>query len=92
MTFKVPLVVAARLGNAELCWALMDSGVHADEPGVLQDSFMAHNCESESDDLEGIAWNPVMVALRAEAYVTTAILFAYGADVGFEAPVEDNVI
>lgn len=84
--FKIPLVVAARLGNAELCWALMDSGAHPDEHGVPKDSPIGHNSGSLSMELEDTAWNPVLVALHSKAYTTAAILLAYGADVDFQAP------
>lgn len=83
---KVPLVVAARLGNAELCWALLESGVHPDKHGVPKGSPMGFNSGSEANDLEDLAWNPVLVALHAKAYVTTAVLFSYGADVGYQVP------
>lgn len=83
---KIPLVVAARLGNAELCWALLESGVHPDKHGVSKGSPLRVNLGGVAFDLEEFAWNPVLVALHARAYVTTAVLFAYGADVGYQAP------
>ena len=85
-SLKIPLVIAACLGNAELCWALMDSGAHPDEHGVPKDSPIGHDSGSLSMELEDIAWNPVMVALHSKAYTTAAIILAYGANVDFQTP------
>jgi hypothetical protein len=85
-SLEIPLVVAARLGNAELCWALLASGAHPDKHGVPKNSSIGRNSGSEASDLEDLAWNPLMVALHAKAYVTSAVLLAYGADAGFQVP------
>ncbi|TEA18480.1 Ankyrin-1 [Colletotrichum sidae] len=85
-SLDVPLVVAARLGNARLCWALLDTGADPDKHGITADSPLGWNSGSVSSNLEDLAWNPVMVALQAKAYVTTAILLAYGANLTFELP------
>ncbi|TDZ16636.1 Ankyrin-1 [Colletotrichum orbiculare MAFF 240422] len=85
-SLDVPLVVAARLGNARLCWALLDTGANPDKHGITADSPLGWNSGSVSSNLEDLAWNPVMVALQAKAYVTTAILLAYGANLTFELP------
>ncbi|TDZ32861.1 Ankyrin-1 [Colletotrichum spinosum] len=85
-SLDVPLVVAARLGNARLCWALLDTGADPDKHGITADSPLGWNSGSVSSNLEDLAWNPVMVALQAKAYVTAAILLAYGANLNFELP------
>ncbi|POR35726.1 Uncharacterized protein TPAR_04084 [Tolypocladium paradoxum] len=85
-SLHVPLVVASRLGNAQLCWALLDTGTNPDKHGIAATSPLGRNDGSEANDLEDLAWNPVLVALWAKAYVTAAILLAYGADVGFRVP------
>lgn len=82
----VPLVVASRLGNAQLCWALLDAGANPNQHGIPTTSYLGDNSGSEATDLEDLAWNPVMVALWANAYVTAAILLAYGANAGFQVP------
>ncbi|KAK2593601.1 hypothetical protein QQS21_008689 [Conoideocrella luteorostrata] len=82
----VPLVVASRLGNAQLCWALLDTGVDPDKHGIVVDSPLGNNCGSVSSELESLAWNPLLIALKANAYVTAAIISAYGADVDFQTP------
>lgn len=83
---NVPLVVASRLGNAQLCWALLDAGANPDKHGISASSPLGKNDGSEATDLEDLAWNPLMVALWAKAYVTAAILLAHGANVGFQIP------
>lgn len=85
-SLNVPLVVASRLGNAQLCWALLDTGANPDKHGISTTSPLGRRDGSEASDLEDLAWNPVLVALSAKAYVTTAILLAYGADVCFQVP------
>ncbi|KAL3299749.1 ankyrin repeat-containing protein [Colletotrichum asianum] len=82
----MPLVVAARLGNAQLCWALLEGGANPDKHGVPMKSQLSINGGSVSSDLEDLVWNPVLVALWTKAYVTTAILLAYGANVKFQVP------
>ncbi|KAH9232421.1 hypothetical protein K456DRAFT_382969 [Colletotrichum gloeosporioides 23] len=82
----MPLVVAARLGNAQLCWALLEGGANPDKHGVPMKSQLSENSGSVSSDLEDLVWNPVLVALWTKAYVTTAILLAYGANVKFQVP------
>ncbi|KAF4826810.1 Cytochrome P450 monooygenase 1 [Colletotrichum tropicale] len=82
----MPLVVAARLGNAQLCWALLEGGANPDKHGVPMKSQLRENGGSVSSDLEDLVWNPVLVALWTKAYVTTAILLAYEANVKFQVP------
>ncbi|KAF3801947.1 hypothetical protein GCG54_00015169 [Colletotrichum gloeosporioides] len=83
---EVPLVVASRLGNAQLCWALLEVGANPDKHGVSMTSPLGTNSGSVSWELEDLAWNPVLIALWTKAYVTTAILLAYGADIKFQVP------
>ncbi|KAJ4002765.1 hypothetical protein NW752_009417 [Fusarium irregulare] len=79
---EIPLVYAARLGNAELCWALLDSGVHPEgDARHLEEAY-----RTEWMDLKDIGSNPVMNAMHGKAYVTAAIILAYGADVNFQVP------
>ncbi|WQF87982.1 Putative P-loop containing nucleoside triphosphate hydrolase, NWD NACHT-NTPase [Colletotrichum destructivum] len=85
-SLDVPLMVASRLGNAQLCWALLDAGANPDKHGVAATSPLGAEIETYGHELEELAWNPVLVALRAKAYVTAAILLAYGADVCFQVP------
>ncbi|TDZ60849.1 Ankyrin repeat and SOCS box protein 2 [Colletotrichum trifolii] len=54
--------------------------------GSMLSNPLGWNSGSVSSNLEDLAWNPVMVALQAKAYVTTAILLAYGANLTFELP------
>ncbi|KAH0433752.1 hypothetical protein CcaCcLH18_05739 [Colletotrichum camelliae] len=82
----LPLVVASRLGNAQLCWALLEGGANPDTHGVPLTSPLGRNSGSVSWELEDLAWNPVLVALWSKAYVTTAVLLAYGANVKFQVP------
>jgi ankyrin repeat protein len=85
-SLDVPLVVASRLGNARLCWALLDAGADPNKHGIPKKSPLGVNDGSEASALENLAWNPLMVALFTKAYVTAAILLAYGADIGFRLP------
>ncbi|KAF6811174.1 ankyrin repeat-containing protein [Colletotrichum sojae] len=82
----VPLTVAARLGNTRLCWALLDTGANPENHGIGPESPLGINNGSVADDMEDLAWKPLMVALWSKAYRTAAILLHYGADVGFELP------
>ncbi|KAF6840022.1 ankyrin repeat-containing protein [Colletotrichum musicola] len=85
-SLDVPLTVAARLGNARLCWALLDTGTSPDNHGIGPESPLGINNGSVAGDMEDLAWKPLMVALWSKVYGTAAILLHYGADVGFQLP------
>ncbi|OBR03081.1 ankyrin repeat domain-containing protein 29 [Colletotrichum higginsianum IMI 349063] len=85
-SLNLPLVVASRLGNAQLCWALLDAGANSDKHGLAASSPLGATREIVADDLDDLMWDPVLHALRAKAYVTTAILLAYGANAFFQVP------
>lgn len=85
-SLKVPIVVASRLGNAQLCLALLSTGVNPNIHGMNEHGALQRNDGSEANDLEDMAWNPLLVALWSKAYVVAALLLAYGANVNFEIP------
>lgn len=79
----VPLVAAAKLGNAELCRCLLSGGASANEPGIDDQSPMTVNNGSDSFGLEEMSWNPLMVAIYSKAYTTAGLLLEHGANVNF---------
>ncbi|ETS81530.1 hypothetical protein PFICI_06532 [Pestalotiopsis fici W106-1] len=87
-TLNVPLAVAARLGNARLCWALLDAGANPDKHGIDAHSPLGQqgSGSNKTDDLADLAWNPLLVALYFKAYTTAAILLQYKANVAFQVP------
>lgn len=82
----VPLAVASRLGNAQLCWALLDAGADPDGHGIPTDSPLYGDRVFRSKEIEVLEHNPVLLALEAKTYVTAAILLAYGAKVMMRTP------
>lgn len=78
---QIPLAVAARLGNAQLCRYLLSAGASANEHGIDEKSAVARNSGSVATELEEMSWNPLMIAIHAKAYVTSALLLEAGADV-----------
>jgi len=82
--FQIPLAVAAKLGNAQLCRYLLSAGASASEHGIDEQSPMARHSGTESSDLREMFWNPLMIAIRAKAYVTATLLLEAGADVHFQ--------
>ncbi|KAH8173518.1 ankyrin repeats (3 copies) domain-containing protein [Sarocladium implicatum] len=82
----VPLVVASRLGNARLCLALLKAGANPNKHGVSKHSPLRTQDGSEAQSLLDLMWNPLLVALHHKAYITAALLLAYGAEPGFKVP------
>lgn len=80
----IPLVVAARLGNAQMCLGLLTAGINPNEHGIPARSPLTRNSGSESMYLEDLEWNPLMVALSSGAYVTATLLIEYGANLAFQ--------
>ncbi|KAI5458268.1 ankyrin repeat-containing domain protein, partial [Mariannaea sp. PMI_226] len=83
----IPLVLAARLGNAQMCLALLSTGVNPNDHGIPVGSSLTGNSEIDLDYLE---WNPLLVALDSNAYITAALLIENGADVRFKTRQRDG--
>ena len=81
---RIPLVVAARLGNAQVCSLMLAAGANPDEHGMKEPSRMTYNSGTVSSDLKALDWNPLLVALSSKAYVTAALLIEGGANVKYQ--------
>ncbi|CAH0055488.1 unnamed protein product [Clonostachys solani] len=86
---KVPLVIASRLGNAQLCSALLAGGADPNQKDEAYTSFFRRHREKDSDkepeeNESTVEWNPLLTALQCRAYKTAAILIEHGADINFE--------
>ncbi|CAG9984238.1 unnamed protein product [Clonostachys byssicola] len=86
---KVPLVIASRLGNVQLCSALLAGGADPNQKGDAYASFFrglrGNNPDEEPEENEStVEWNPLLTALQCRAYKTAAMLIDHGADINFE--------
>uniref|UniRef100_A0A8H7N0K0 NACHT domain-containing protein n=1 Tax=Bionectria ochroleuca TaxID=29856 RepID=A0A8H7N0K0_BIOOC len=86
---KVPLVIASRLGNAQLCSALLAGGADPNQKGDAYASFFrgrrGNDPDEEPEENEStVEWNPLLTALQCRAYKTAAMLIEHGADINFE--------
>ncbi|VUC31542.1 unnamed protein product [Clonostachys rosea] len=86
---KVPLVIASRLGNAQLCSALLAGGADPNENGETYASFFRRHKKEDSDkepeeNESTVEWNPLLTALQCRAFKTAAMLIEHGADINFE--------
>ncbi|KAF7541242.1 hypothetical protein G7054_g684 [Neopestalotiopsis clavispora] len=86
-TLNVPLAIAAKLGNAQLCLALLLGGANPEKLGTHDHCpWHVRHIFTRTD----FPLTPLLLALSSKAYATAAVLLQYNADIKYQIPEPRN--